>query len=64
MTATASPPAVSELLAEVGEDRISTAAGLVVQADGENTGAHYWERELGKLGHTVRLVSPQFVRPM
>jgi transposase len=24
-------------------------------------GAHYWARELGKLGHTVRLISPQFI---
>jgi transposase len=26
-------------------------------------GAHYWARELEKLGHTVRLISPQFVKP-
>ena len=26
-------------------------------------GAHYWARELGKLGHEVRLISPQFVKP-
>jgi transposase len=25
--------------------------------------SHYWGRELAKLGHTVRLVAPQFVRP-
>lgn len=25
--------------------------------------AHYWSRELRKLGHEVRLVAPQFVRP-
>ena len=24
--------------------------------------AHYWGRELIKLGHEVRLISPQFVR--
>lgn len=24
---------------------------------------HYWGRELTKLGHTVRLIAPQFVRP-
>jgi transposase len=24
---------------------------------------HYWGRELAKLGHTVRLIAPQFVRP-
>ena len=26
-------------------------------------GAHYWARELMKLGHEVRLMSPQFVKP-
>lgn len=26
-------------------------------------GAHYWARELGKLGHTVRLMAGQFVSP-
>ena len=26
-------------------------------------GAHYWAREIGKLGHEVRLMSPQFVKP-
>ena len=25
--------------------------------------SHYWGRELAKLGHTVRLIAPQFVRP-
>jgi transposase len=25
--------------------------------------AHYWARELGKLGHDVRLMAPQFVKP-
>jgi len=25
--------------------------------------AHYWARELTKLGHTVRLIAPQFVAP-
>lgn len=25
--------------------------------------AHYWGRELSKLGHEVRLISPQFVKP-
>jgi len=26
-------------------------------------GAHYWGRELEKLGHTVRLLAPQYVKP-
>lgn len=26
-------------------------------------GAHYWAREFTKLGHTVKLMSPQFVKP-
>jgi len=26
-------------------------------------GAQYWAREMAKLGHEVRLMSPQFVRP-
>lgn len=25
--------------------------------------AHYWARKLGELGHTVRLMAPQFVKP-
>lgn len=27
------------------------------------SGAHYWARELGKLGHTVKLMASQFVMP-
>lgn len=26
-------------------------------------GAHYWAREIGQLGHTVKLMAPQFVKP-
>jgi transposase len=26
-------------------------------------GAHFWARELAKLGHTVKLMAPQFVKP-
>src|SRR5215475_12085056 len=26
-------------------------------------GTHYWAREMRKLGHDVRLISPQFVTP-
>ena len=26
-------------------------------------GAHYWARELTKLGHTVKLMAPQLVKP-
>ena len=25
--------------------------------------SHYWAREFEKIGHTVRLMSPQFVKP-
>ena len=25
--------------------------------------AHYWARKLSALGHTVRLIAPQFVKP-
>jgi transposase len=27
------------------------------------SGAHYWAREMQKLGHEVKLIAPQFVRP-
>src|SRR5919206_3426883 len=26
-------------------------------------GAHYWGREIGKLGHTVKLIAPAYVKP-
>src|SRR3984885_3387818 len=26
-------------------------------------GAHYWGREISKLGHTVRLIPPSYVKP-
>ena len=28
------------------------------------TSAHYWARELGQLGHRVKLMSPRFVTPV
>lgn len=33
---------------------------IVIEACGA---AHYWARELGKLGHEVRLIAPQLVKP-
>lgn len=33
---------------------------IVLEACG---GAHYWARELSKLGHEVKLIAPQFVKP-
>ncbi|MGF6758874.1 transposase [Paraburkholderia sp. GAS42] len=27
------------------------------------SGAHYWARKLQGMGHTVRLMAPQFVKP-
>jgi transposase len=26
-------------------------------------GAHYWGRVIGRCGHTIRLIAPQFVKP-
>jgi transposase len=36
------------------------ATVVVIEACGA---AHYWARELGKLGHTVKLIAPQLVKP-
>ena len=27
-------------------------------------GAHFWGREIGKLGHEVRLIPPAYVQPL
>lgn len=40
----------------------STAAPCLVGMEACG-GAHYWARKLESLGHTVRLMAPQFVRP-
>jgi transposase len=45
---------VAPFFAGVGHCRIG------LEASG---GAHYWFRVLGRLGHTVRLIAPQFVKP-
>ncbi|WP_050789538.1 IS110 family RNA-guided transposase [Roseibium aggregatum] len=39
-------------------DQVS--ATVVMEACGS---AHYWAREMAKLGHEVRLIAPQYVRP-
>lgn len=26
-------------------------------------GAHYWGREIGRVGHTVKLIAPAYVKP-
>ncbi|TIL48205.1 MAG: transposase, partial [Mesorhizobium sp.] len=36
------------------------SALVVMEACGS---AHYWARELVKLGHAVKLIAPQYVRP-
>jgi len=33
---------------------------VVMEACGSS---HYWAREIAKLGHDVKLISPQYVRP-
>ena len=27
------------------------------------SGSHFWAREIARLGHTVRLMAPQYVKP-
>ena len=47
----------SELLAFF---RSTPACEVGIEACG---GAHHWAREIGKLGHSVKLIAPQFVKP-
>lgn len=38
-------------------------ARAVPDRDGSVWGARYWARKLSKMGHTVKLIAPQFVKP-
>ena len=40
--------------------QVEAPCGVAMEACGS---AHYWGRKLTKLGHEVRLISPQFVKP-
>ena len=40
--------------------RTTPACEVGIEACG---GAHHWAREIGKLGHSVKLIAPQFVKP-
>jgi transposase len=40
------------------------AASTLPSGNGACGGARYWAREIAKLGHEVRLMNPQFVRPI
>jgi transposase len=39
---------------------IAEATEVVLEACG---GSHHWDRVLGRLGHRVRLIPPQYVKP-
>src|ERR1700676_3478097 len=43
--------------------RLPGSANLVRRRDGACAGAHYWAREIGKLGHRVHLIAPAYVKP-
>ena len=40
-----------------------TAKPVCVVAMEACASAHYWAREIGKLGHTVKLIPPAYVKP-
>ena len=42
----------SAILSTIGAERFRDCAG-----------SHYWAREIGKLGHTMRLIPPAYVKP-
>ena len=44
-------------------DRVLTVSTPCVVALEACGGAHYWGREIAKLGHTVRLIPPAYVKP-
>src|SRR5499427_316505 len=43
--------------------RFPSGASPCVVAMEACAGAHYWAREIGKLGHHVRLIAPAYVKP-
>jgi transposase len=54
------PDSDRPLLADVYSDRELEACLIGIEA---STGAFYWQRQFEKLGHPVKIMAPQYVRP-